>query len=134
MASSTAAPTSAPVTDPVTLQGLNGEWRLIGSVGFDGTLDYAVSGTLRPQLHEVREIAWRSIDDVSGCTVAMWTFSWARTVGATRTADACGRRQIDVALAEEICVQRTCFERFHANLRAARTVAATDSTVLGPTA
>jgi hypothetical protein len=54
--------------------------------------------------------------------------------GVWGTADACGRRQIDVALAEEICVQRTCFERFHANLRAARTVAATDSTVLGPTA
>ena len=27
-------------------------------------LCHAVSGTLRPQLHEVREIAWRSIDDV----------------------------------------------------------------------
>ncbi|MGH7732078.1 MAG: AsmA-like C-terminal region-containing protein [Candidatus Eiseniibacteriota bacterium] len=34
------------VTDPVVFDGPNGEWRLIGSVGFDGTLDYAVSATL----------------------------------------------------------------------------------------
>ena len=34
------------VTDPVVLDGPNGEWRLTGSVGFDGTLDYAVSATL----------------------------------------------------------------------------------------
>ena len=27
-------------------------------------LCHAVSGTLRPQLHEVREVAWRSIDDI----------------------------------------------------------------------
>ena len=40
------------VTDPVTLNGPSGEWRLIGSVGFDGTLDYAVSGTLPPEVVE----------------------------------------------------------------------------------
>jgi hypothetical protein len=34
------------VTDPVVIDGPNGEWRLTGSVGFDGTLDYAVSATL----------------------------------------------------------------------------------------
>ena len=34
------------VTDPVAFDGPNGEWRLIGSVGFDGSLDYAVSATL----------------------------------------------------------------------------------------
>lgn len=34
------------VTDPVVIDGPHGEWRLIGSVGFDGSLDYAVSGTL----------------------------------------------------------------------------------------
>ena len=34
------------VTDPVVFDGPNGEWRLIGSVGFDGSLDYAVSATL----------------------------------------------------------------------------------------
>src|SRR5262245_1765531 len=38
------------VTDPVTLKGPSGDWRLIGSVGFDGTLDYAVSGTLPPEV------------------------------------------------------------------------------------
>jgi hypothetical protein len=36
----------AVVTDPVVLDGPNGEWKLIGSVGFDGNLDYAVSTTL----------------------------------------------------------------------------------------
>ncbi len=36
------------VTDPVTLNGPNGEWRLAGAVGFDGALDYAVSVTLPP--------------------------------------------------------------------------------------
>lgn len=40
------------VTDPVTLKGPSGDWRLIGSVGFDGTLDYAVSGTLPPDVVE----------------------------------------------------------------------------------
>jgi AsmA protein len=34
------------VTDPVVIDGPHGEWRLIGSVGFDGSLDYAVSATL----------------------------------------------------------------------------------------
>jgi len=38
------------VTDPVTLNGPSGEWRVIGSVGFDGTLDYALSGTLPPEV------------------------------------------------------------------------------------
>jgi len=38
------------VTDPVVLNGPNGEWKLTGSVGFDGTLDYAVSGTLPPEV------------------------------------------------------------------------------------
>lgn len=36
------------VTDPVVLNGAAGEWRLAGAVGFDGTLDYAVSATLPP--------------------------------------------------------------------------------------
>ncbi len=34
------------VTDPVKLNGSSGEWTLAGSIGFDGTLDYAVSVTL----------------------------------------------------------------------------------------
>ncbi len=34
------------VTDPVVLDGPHGQWRLAGAVGFDGTLDYAVSATL----------------------------------------------------------------------------------------
>jgi hypothetical protein len=38
------------VTDPVVFLGAHGEWRLIGSVGFDGTLDYAVSATLPPDV------------------------------------------------------------------------------------
>lgn len=38
------------ITDPVVIDGPHGEWRLIGSVGFDGSLDYAVSGTLPPEV------------------------------------------------------------------------------------
>ena len=34
------------VTDPVVLAGPYGDWRLAGAVGFDGSLDYAVSATL----------------------------------------------------------------------------------------
>ncbi len=34
------------VTDPVQLAGPYGDWRLIGAIGFDGALDYAVSITL----------------------------------------------------------------------------------------
>jgi hypothetical protein len=37
------------VTDPVVINGPHGEWRLTGSVGFDGSLDYAVSATLPPE-------------------------------------------------------------------------------------
>lgn len=36
------------ITDPVQITGPNGDYRLIGSVGFDGALDYAVSVTLPP--------------------------------------------------------------------------------------
>ncbi len=38
------------VTDPVVFQGPHGEWRATGAVGFDGTLDYAVSATLPPEV------------------------------------------------------------------------------------
>ncbi len=38
------------VTDPVVLNGPNGEWRFVGSVGFDGSLDYVVSATLPPEV------------------------------------------------------------------------------------
>jgi hypothetical protein len=36
------------VTDPVTMSGPSGDWRLAGALGFDGALDYAVSVTLPP--------------------------------------------------------------------------------------
>jgi hypothetical protein len=38
------------ITDPVVLTGSNGEWRLSGGIGFDGSLDYAVSTTLPPEV------------------------------------------------------------------------------------
>lgn len=38
------------ISDPVVLNGPSGEWRLAGAVGFDGTLDYAVSVTLPPEV------------------------------------------------------------------------------------
>jgi hypothetical protein len=34
------------ITDPVAITGSNGEWRLSGGIGFDGSLDYAVSTTI----------------------------------------------------------------------------------------
>jgi len=40
------------VTDPVTLSGPAGDWRLAGAAGFDGALDYAVSVTLPPAAAE----------------------------------------------------------------------------------
>jgi len=36
------------ITDPVLISGPSGDYRLIGSIGFDGALDYAVSVTLPP--------------------------------------------------------------------------------------
>ena len=36
------------VNDAVVLRGNFGEWRIAGAVGFDGTLDYAVSATMPP--------------------------------------------------------------------------------------
>src|SRR5262249_6847459 len=36
------------VTDPVSLTGPSGDWKLAGALGFDGALDYAVSVTLPP--------------------------------------------------------------------------------------
>ena len=38
------------VTDPVVLDGEHGQWKLAGAVGFDGSLDYAVSATLPPEV------------------------------------------------------------------------------------
>ncbi len=38
------------VTDPVVLDGPHGEWRLSGAIGFDGSLDYAVSTTVPAEL------------------------------------------------------------------------------------
>src|SRR5439155_8473927 len=38
------------VTDPVVLGGEHGQWKLAGAVGFDGSLDYAVSATLPPEV------------------------------------------------------------------------------------
>jgi len=38
------------VTDPVRIAGADGEWRLTGGIGFDGSLDYAVSLTLPPEV------------------------------------------------------------------------------------
>lgn len=38
------------ITDPVVLTGSNGDWRLSGGIGFDGSLDYAVSTTLPPEV------------------------------------------------------------------------------------
>jgi hypothetical protein len=40
------------VSDPVVLRGGYGEWKVAGSVGFDGGLDYAVSATLPPSVTE----------------------------------------------------------------------------------
>jgi hypothetical protein len=37
------------ITDPVTIEGPEGRWLLSGGIGFDGTLDYAVSVTLPPE-------------------------------------------------------------------------------------
>lgn len=38
------------ITDPVELDGRYGRWQLIGGLGFDGSLDYAVSVTLPPEV------------------------------------------------------------------------------------
>ena len=38
------------ITDPVTLEGKTGKWQLVGGVGLDGRLDYAVSVTLPPDV------------------------------------------------------------------------------------
>jgi hypothetical protein len=37
------------ITDPVVLDGSFGRWQLVGGIGFDATLDYAVSATLPPE-------------------------------------------------------------------------------------
>ncbi len=38
------------ISDPVQLSGSTGDWKLAGAVGFDGSLDYAVSVTLAPEV------------------------------------------------------------------------------------
>ena len=40
------------ITDPVVMGGPSGDWRLSGAIGFDGTLDYAVSITMPPNVVE----------------------------------------------------------------------------------
>src|SRR5262249_38168215 len=38
------------ITDDVVMNGPQGDWRMAGSLGLDGALDYAVSATLPPQV------------------------------------------------------------------------------------
>ena len=38
------------ISDPVTMNGPAGDWKLAGALGFDGSLDYAVSVTLPPDV------------------------------------------------------------------------------------
>lgn len=38
------------ITDDVTMAGPSGDWKMSGAVGFDGSLDYAVSVTLPPEV------------------------------------------------------------------------------------
>jgi hypothetical protein len=58
------------ITDPVTLEGKTGKWQLIGRIGFDGRLDYAVSVTLSPeissQLHASSALAAGALADAQG--------------------------------------------------------------------
>ena len=58
------------ITDPVTLEGKTGKWQLIGGIGFDGRLDYAVSVTLSPeiasQLHASSALAAGALTDAQG--------------------------------------------------------------------
>lgn len=58
------------VTDPVVITGAAGEWRLAGAVGFDGSLDYAVSVTLPatalPALEARSALAAGALSDAQG--------------------------------------------------------------------
>lgn len=58
------------VTNPVKFSGRSGDWLLAGSVGFDGTLDYAVSVTLPPAVAEALQarsaLAAGAVSDAQG--------------------------------------------------------------------
>ncbi|TMQ72776.1 MAG: hypothetical protein E6K80_01880 [Candidatus Eisenbacteria bacterium] len=58
------------ITDPVTLEGKTGKWQLVGGIGFDGRLDYAVSVTLAPEivseLHAKSALAAGALTDSKG--------------------------------------------------------------------
>src|SRR5262249_12118798 len=58
------------ITDPVTLEGKTGKWQLVGGIGFDGRLDYAVSVTLPPDvvsdLHARSALAAGALADPQG--------------------------------------------------------------------
>ena len=61
------------VTDPVRLTGRDGEWKLVGAVGFDGRLDYAVSAALprdvAAKLGTLGALAAAALPDGRGGTV-----------------------------------------------------------------
>jgi hypothetical protein len=61
------------VTDPVQLAGPYGDWRLIGAIGFDGALDYAVSITLpreaTAKLGSAAALAAAGLADAQGRTL-----------------------------------------------------------------
>jgi len=61
------------VTDPVQLSGPYGDWRLIGAVGFNGALDYAVSITLprevSAKLGSAAALAAAGLTDAQGRTL-----------------------------------------------------------------
>jgi hypothetical protein len=58
------------ITDPVVLDGDYGRWQLVGGIGFDGTLDYAVSVALPPSaaalVHARSSTVARALADSSG--------------------------------------------------------------------
>ena len=58
------------ITDPVTIEGKSGKWQLIGGIGFDGRLDYAVSITLPPnvaaELGKRSALAAGALSDANG--------------------------------------------------------------------
>jgi len=58
------------ITDNVTLEGKTGKWQMVGGIGFDGRLDYAVSVTLPPEiaqeLHTRSALAAGALTDPQG--------------------------------------------------------------------
>jgi hypothetical protein len=102
------------ITDPVTLEGKTGKWQLVGGVGFDGRLDYAVSVTLPPdvvaKLDGGAAFASRALADAQGNVLVDFKVSGPAKAPHVQLDSRAMRDRLAGKLSQALVEQRTKLE------------------------